>query len=91
MGARRGLGRALVGGPPGRVVAQEAVANPHDLAAPAACTGGHRVRSQRHGAPGDLPARLADVFRNARHVKPPTRSSFGYAVCAGNAVGTRLR
>jgi hypothetical protein len=40
MGARRGLGRALVGGPPGRVVAQEAVANPHDLAAPAACTGG---------------------------------------------------
>src|SRR5215207_5838581 len=42
---------------------------PHDLAAPAARAGWHRVRPRGHWPPSDPSARLADMLRDGWHVE----------------------
>jgi hypothetical protein len=71
--ATKSLSRALVAEAVDPLSAPQPVPYPHDLAAPAARAGGHRVRPPGHFAPSDLPARLADELCHRRHVKGTTR------------------
>jgi hypothetical protein len=72
----RSLSSALVAAAVGPVCAPQPVPDAHDLAAPAARAGGHRVGPPGHGAPTDSSARLADELCHGRHAKGTTRPSF---------------
>jgi hypothetical protein len=91
LGAVRSTLGGLVGGVAESVSAVEPVKYPHNLAAPAARAGGHRVCPPGQLAPRDLSARLADEFRHRRHVERSTRVSSETVVVQPLRILSRIR